>query len=223
MQSPLRTGVIFGAITGVVSALLTFVPLLCICAPVVTILGGAGAGITVARNERYGARAIGSGTMAGLVAGLVTGLAQSIAVVLFYRTPLGADAFAQVSQMQPAATTQELWIAVGILSFFVGLLDVGIVTGCAALGALFAVRIRHPQASIQPPRYPYPGTPPGYMPPRAPEYQPPAGYPPVPAPSAPPGAVAPPPAYPPPPSYYGHPDVTPPTPPAPQSQEPSDA
>jgi hypothetical protein len=191
MDSRVRAGLFAGAGAAVATFLLSFI-LFCLTGPFIAAIGGLNAGMQAARDPRHAQQAGSAGAVAGLYAGLIVGAAQILGMVL----EAGVIRDQSLSLFTQDGLSPDLyWPSMILFSIIVGVLEVGIMAGCGALGANYAAKRLY---AAQVPMYRQPIAPvsPVYTPPPAPE---------PPAPAA--ARMPPPPAtYPPPPSYYGLPD-----------------
>lgn len=189
MEPRMRIGLIAGGGAALATLLLTIAGT-GICGPILAIIGGLSVGMMVARDPRLRDHPVKAAAIAGVYAGTCIGLAQLIGSVVFITTPLGQSALNQASQMAGVtlSSISDLWLVVGCAGILIGLIDLGIMVGAAAL---IAQRLARQQPQPAQWRSPVIYQPPPQI------YQPPVYQPPV----------APPPAYPPPPSFYGKPDI----------------
>jgi hypothetical protein len=195
-----------GLISGVGAALPTAL-LLGGCGPFLAIIGGLSAGLAVALDRRITAKVTRAGAFAGLIGGILLGIGQIIGTWIFLSTPADRQALQQsISAYDPGQALNSTDYALAII--FAVLIDIGVMVGCGALGALIGARMRVPAApSVPSQRW---GTP---IPPRVYSAPPPPQATPEPL----PGDYTPPAVYPPPPERYGlpslpHDDAPPPEP-----------
>src|SRR6185437_1451222 len=131
MDSRVRAGLFAGVGAAVATFLLSFL-LFCFSGPFIAAIGGLNAGMQAARDPRYARQAGNAGAIAGLYAGLIVGAAQILGLLL--------SAGMVHDQALPTITQQGYsadlyWPAMILISIIVGVLEVGIMAGCGALGA----------------------------------------------------------------------------------------